>query len=193
MNITDVKLFRTAFQKKEIILDRKQKVIFMGRSNVGKSTFINSLCDRKNLARTSSKPGKTISINYYLINEKFYFVDLPGHGYAKISKRESQRVKMLIYHFFEKIDRVALVIILIDSRRGFMNSDIELLSKIINKNYNILTVLTKSDKISYSHLLNQTTKLQEEFDLYAIPFSIKSAQNKYIILDYIEKALLISA
>ena len=186
-----IELSRTAFKSDEMVKDRKPKVIFMGRSNVGKSTLINALCDRKRMARTSSRPGKTISINYYLINNLFYFVDLPGYGYARVPKKESQRIKQLIFSFFDGVDRVALIVMLIDSRRGFMGSDIEVLSKIINKNYNILTILTKSDKITSSQLINQTKSLRDEFDLVAIPFSIKSSQNKKIILDYIEKALLI--
>lgn len=189
MNITQIELKATAFKPEDMIGDRVPKVVFMGRSNVGKSTLINALCNRKKMARTSSRPGKTISINYYLINKWFYFVDLPGYGYARIDRNETRRVKNLISTFYEKIETVSLVVLLIDSRRGFMNPDIEILEKIINKNYNILTILTKSDKISHSHLINQTKSLKDRFDLYAIPFSIKSKQNKNIILDCIEKAV----
>jgi len=192
MKIKKVTLVKTAFNRAEILSDGRAKIIFMGRSNVGKSSLINTLCNRKHLARTSSRPGKTVSINYFLVNDDFYFVDLPGYGYARISKTESQRVKKLISYFFEQIEGVVLVIILIDSRRGFMDSDIELLSKITQKNYNILTILTKSDKISRSHLKNQTLKYQKEFGLYAIPFSIKSTHYKENILEYIEEALFAS-
>jgi GTP-binding protein len=189
MKIKNVTLYKTVFTQSEIVNDKRPKIVFMGRSNVGKSSLINSLCNRKHLARTSSRPGKTVSINYFLVNEQFYFVDLPGYGYAKISKSESQRVKHLISGFFNHIESGILVIMLIDSRRGFMESDIELLNKIIQKNYKILTILTKGDKISASQLKNQTLKYQKEFDLIAIPFSIKSSHYKENILKYIEKAL----
>jgi GTP-binding protein len=190
MMIKNVDLHKTVFTQSEIIRDRRAKIIFMGRSNVGKSSLINALCNRKHLARTSSRPGKTVSINYFLVNENVYFVDLPGYGYARISKSESQRIKHLISRFFDQVEGVTLVIMLIDSRRGFMNSDIELLDKITQKNYNILTILTKSDKISSSQIINQTRKYQKEFDLAAIPFSIKSPQYKENILQYIEEALI---
>ena len=190
MNIKSVALHKTVFSQSEIVHDGRPKIIFMGRSNVGKSSLINALCNRKHLARTSSRPGKTVSINYFLVNEHFYFVDLPGYGYARISKTESQRVKQLISRFFDQIEAVTLVIMLIDSRRGFMNSDIELLDKITQKNYKILTILTKSDKISSSQIKNQTLKYEKEFDLVAIPFSIKSTHYKENILKYIEEALI---
>ena len=189
MKIKDIRLVKTVFHPKEIIMDDREKIVFMGRSNVGKSSLINALLKRKNLARTSSKPGKTISINYYLINEKAYFVDLPGYGFARISKPDRKRVRVLISKFFDHLEQVELILLLIDARHGFMESDIEILEKIIDKNYKILTVLTKSDKITTSQLKNQIHNLQKQFDLSAIPFSIKSIRDKENILKYIEKAL----
>jgi GTP-binding protein len=190
MKIKDIKLAKTVFDKKDIINDDLTKILFMGRSNVGKSSLINSLLARKKLAKISSKPGKTVSINYYLINNRFYFVDLPGYGFAKISKQENQRVKSLLATFFENVSQVALVLILIDSRRGFMESDIDLLSKIVEKNFNILTILTKSDKISSSQLKSQIKQFQDQFDLLVIPFSIKASHDKEKILKYIEEAII---
>lgn len=189
MRIKEIKLAGTVFNKKDIINDNMEKIIIMGRSNVGKSSLINTLLARKKLARISSKPGKTISINYYLINGKFYFVDLPGYGYAKISKQENKRVKSLLNYFFEKVNRVALVMILIDSRRGFMDSDIDILSMLMNKNFKILTILTKCDKISSSQLKSQLKNYQDQFELVVIPFSIKSSNDKDKILKYIEEAI----
>jgi GTP-binding protein len=183
-------LERTSFSVKELIADERNKIAYIGRSNVGKSSLINKLLNRKNLARTSSKPGKTVSINYYRINEEFYFVDLPGYGYAKIPKKESQRVKDLISVFFANVKNLKLIIILIDSRRGFSDPDIELLSQLVDKNFKILTVLTKSDKISSSELVNQKTSLQNKFGLKAISFSIKSDKNREEILKNINKALM---
>ena len=181
---------RTAFSVKELMAEDSKKIAFIGRTNVGKSSLINKLLNRKKLARTSSKPGKTVSVNYYLINDEFYFVDLPGYGYAKIPKQESQRVKTLISSFFTTVRNLKLIVILIDSRRGFSDLDIDILSQFIDKKIKILTVLTKSDKIGTSELENQKTNLQNKFGLKAISFSIKSNNNREEILNNINKALM---
>lgn len=190
MIIRTSKLAKTSFFTRELIADERSKIAFIGRSNVGKSSLINRLLNRKNLARTSSTPGKTVSINYYLINDEFYFVDLPGYGYAKISKIESRRLKTLIADFFSAVKNLKLIVILIDSRRGFSRPDIEILSQLLEKNFRILTVLTKSDKIGSSNLVNQKNDLQNKFGLKAISFSIKSNNNREEILTNINKALM---
>ena len=192
LKIKDIQLAATVFNVKNLIEDSLGKIVFIGRSNVGKSSFINKMINRKNFAKTSSTPGKTISINYYLINEMCYFVDLPGYGYARISKKERHRVRTLISTFFEKAENVKLVVILIDSRRGFMDSDIEILLKIINKGFRMLTILTKSDKLRNSELVSQKNNLQNQYGLNVIAFSIKSADNekREKILRYINKALM---
>ncbi len=192
LKIRDIQLSATVFTVKNLVEDSLGKIVFIGRSNVGKSSFINKMINRKNFARTSSRPGKTISINYYLINKMCYFVDLPGYGYARISKKESQRVRTLISTFFEKVENVKLVVVLIDSRRGFMDSDKEILSKIINKGFRMLTVLTKSDKLRNSELVIQKKNLQNQYGLNVIAFSIKSTddEKREKILKYINKALM---
>ena len=192
LKIRDIQLSATVFTVKNLVEDSLGKIVFIGRSNVGKSSFINKMINRKNFARTSSRPGKTISINYYLINKMCYFVDLPGYGYARISKKESQRVRTLISTFFEKVENVKLVVVLIDSRRGFMDSDKEILSKIINKGFRMLTVLTKSDKLRNSELVIQKKNLQNQYGLNVIAFSIKSTddEKREKILKYINNALM---
>ncbi|MDQ1350189.1 MAG: GTP-binding protein [Acidobacteriota bacterium] len=177
LKIKEVQLAATVFARSNLIADDLPKIIFIGRSNVGKSSFINKIINRKNFAKTSSTPGKTVSINYYLINREFYFVDLPGYGYARVSKKEAQRVRELIATFFEKVKNARLIMMLIDSRRGFMASDIEILSRILNKEFRMLTVLTKSDKLRNSELVTQKNNLQKEYGLKVITFSIKSKDN----------------
>jgi len=190
MIIQDINLYCTAYCRDQLVKDDRIKILFIGRSNVGKSSFINKIVNRKRLAKTSSRPGKTISINYYLINNEFFFVDLPGYGYAKLSKTETQRVKILMSMFFKQVTNVRLVLLLIDSRRGIMESDKQILKQILHNNYQILTILTKSDKINNSELKNQKINLQEKFGLKTISFSIKSNDNKEDILKLIKKTLL---
>ncbi len=189
MIIKDIKLVKTSFIPKELLKDDIPKIVFMGRSNVGKSSLINKLMKRKRYAKTSSKPGKTISINYYLVNDLFYFVDLPGYGYSKISKIDRQRVNKLINAFFGITTDIKLILILVDSRHGFMKIDIETIAGIIENNFKILTIFTKSDKLSNSVLNNQLKKHQKEFDLKAIPFSVKYENGELGILSHIENAL----
>ena len=206
MKIKDSRLEKTSFTARELIDDKTGKVIFVGRSNVGKSSIINKLLGRKNLARTSSRPGKTVSINYYRVNyvdsvgtmegaggdtgNTCYFVDLPGYGYARIAKTEKQRVKNLITAFFRTVARAKLAVLLIDARRGFMNPDLEVLSQILEKKIKLLTVLTKSDKLRHSELVNQKKNLQNKFGLSVISFTVKSNKHLEEMLKKINTALM---
>jgi GTP-binding protein len=189
MIVNSVKLVGTSFSAKDLLSDNMAKIVFLGRSNVGKSSLLNHLLSRRRIARTSSSPGKTVSVNYYLINNSFYFVDLPGYGYAKISKQEQKRVSHLMEDFFQGAKNIRLVLLLIDSRRGFLESDLAVIDKILEKNFKILTILTKSDKISYSKLIHQLKRFQNNYGLNPIPFSYKSKKGKDEICDYIDKAL----
>jgi len=199
MKIVDCRLEKTSFTDKDLIRDATKKVIFVGRSNVGKSSLINKLLGRKRLARTSVAPGKTVSVNYYRVNavsngnnlkDSFYFVDLPGYGYAKISRQESRRVKNVLSTFFRTVTNARLALLLIDSRRGFMESDLEIIPQILDKKINILTVLTKSDKLSFLKLTDRVIALQNEFGLKVVAFTIKSNENKEELLNLIKKALM---
>ena len=190
LTIKDIQLAATAFSGKQLVSDTMSKIVFIGRSNVGKSSLINKLINRKSFARTSAAPGKTVSINYYLVNGMFYFVDLPGYGYARISKKESQRVRALMAAFFEKVKNVKLVVILIDARRGFMDPDIEILTKILNKGFRMLTVLTKSDKLRNSELISQKNNLQNTFGLKVVTFSTKANEKREDILKHINQAIM---
>ncbi len=190
LKIKQVQLDCTAFLKKQLPKSPLPKIIFMGRSNVGKSSLINKLMNRKRLAKTSSRPGKTLSINYYLVNEQFYLVDLPGYGYAKAPMTEVKRVRRLMTDFFSTVENVKLLVILVDSRRGFMDSDLQILGEILNKGFKMLTVLTKSDKLRNSELSVQKKTLQTEFGLKVATFSVKSEAKKLEILKYINLALM---
>ena len=192
MNIKKSELAGTYFNASQLPSDRQPKVLFFGRSNVGKSSLINALLERR-LARTSSTPGKTLSVNYYRIDctpkGGLLFVDLPGYGFARVSKDEAQRVRRLIADFLARVENVRLALLLVDSRRGFLPPDLDALAQIVEKNFPILTILTKSDKLSFSEQRNLTTKLQKQFGLRAIPFSIQSPAGKNEIWKHINEAI----
>ncbi len=189
MIIKKSELKKTVFLPKEIIIDEIPKFLFLGRSNVGKSTLINKLIRKKKMAKTSSRPGKTVSINYYLINDEFYLVDLPGYGYSKISKSDQSRVNKLMDVFFDKTRNIRLVYSLIDSRHGYLKSDMRALSAILKKKLRILTIFTKSDKLSNSALKNQLNNHQISYGLRVIPFSAKHENSESEVLESIESGL----
>jgi GTP-binding protein len=188
MNIKRSELSGTFFNSGQLPADHRPKILFFGRSNVGKSSLINTLLERR-LAKTSSTPGKTLSINYYLIDGRLLFADMPGYGFAKVSKSESARVRKLIADFLERVENVRLAALLIDCRRGFLPSDLETLAQIVEKKFPVLTILTKSDKISFSEQKNLNAQLKKKFDLQAISFSIKSQAAKNEIWKYIKEAI----
>ena len=128
------------------------QIVLVGKSNVGKSSFINSMLNRKKLARTSSEPGKTRQINFYNIDEKFYFVDLPGYGYSKMSKEEQARVGSFIEEYLSKSDKIALIVFLIDIRHEPSPNDRLMYNYIINTNSPCLVIANKADKIAVTFM-----------------------------------------
>ena len=180
------KYITSVFSTSELPKERLPEVVLCGRSNVGKSSFINSLFNRKNLAKTSSTPGKTRSINYYDIDSKFYMVDLPGYGYAKISQAERKKWGKLVDDFFSNSNHINLTIHIIDSRHEPTELDIKLngMLRLLNLPYIIL--LNKSDKLKqseYSVAVKSVKNLFPEVILYENLFffsSIKGTGNKEI-------------
>ena len=144
------KFIASVFSTAELPKERLPEVVLCGRSNVGKSSFINSLFNRKNLAKTSSTPGKTRSINYYNIDSKFYVVDLPGYGYAKISQSERKKWGNLINDFFSVSKHIQLTIHLIDSRHQPTELDITFNDMLRKLNIPYIVLLNKSDKLKQS-------------------------------------------
>lgn len=131
---------------------RLPEIAFAGRSNVGKSSLINSLLGRKSLARISSTPGKTRQLNYLLINGRFYFVDLPGYGFARVSKAERQQWAALIEAYLSNNRYLRSVVCLIDARHGPMASDLELMDWLASAGASIVVVATKVDKLKQGEL-----------------------------------------
>lgn len=152
----------SAYSVTDLPKERFPEVVLCGRSNVGKSSFINSIFNRKNLAKTSSTPGKTRSINYYNIDSKFYIVDLPGYGYAKISQSERKKWGSLINDFFSNSGQIQLTIHLIDSRHKPTELDIKLNDMLRSLNIPYIVLLNKSDKLKQSEF-SKAKKMAIEF------------------------------
>lgn len=162
--------------------DDLPQIVLVGKSNVGKSSFINTMINRKNLARTSSQPGKTRLINFYKIygcvnddDFPFYFVDLPGYGYSKMSKTQQAEVGKFIEEYLQKSKNISLVIFLIDIRHDPTNNDKLMYDYIIKQNLPCLVVANKADKIAVTKVDNQVKSLQNILnplhDLTFLPFS----------------------
>lgn len=165
MKIKSVDLTISAIRRSQYPEGEKAEYLLIGRSNVGKSSFINTLINRKNYARTSSRPGKTQTINFYNINEEFYLVDAPGYGYAKVSKTKRKKFGLMIEDYIINRKNLRCVFLLIDFRHKPTNDDILMYNFL--KYYKIPTVIvgTKSDKIGITQMQKQRNMIINELDL----------------------------
>lgn len=152
MKVTSAKFVKSAFERSQWVIDGRPEIAFLGRSNVGKSSLINSLLLRKGLARTSNTPGRTQSINFFLINDSFYFSDLPGYGYAKVSKSMRSDWGKMAEEYLSDRRELVLCIQLIDSRHAPTSLDIQLNEWLRFNNKPFIVVATKADKSSRSEL-----------------------------------------
>lgn len=168
----------------------RPEVAFSGKSNVGKSSLINGLMNRKSLARTSSEPGKTQTINFYNVNERLYLVDLPGYGYAKISKSESAKWGPMIERYLHTSKGLKAVFLLIDIRHEPGENDCMMYDWIVHNGFAPIIIATKLDKIKRSQVAKQVklikTKLKVLPDTKVIPFSSVSKQGREEIWAVIE-------
>lgn len=166
------------------------EIAFSGKSNVGKSSLINALMNRKSLARTSAQPGKTQTINFYNINEELYFVDLPGYGYAKVSTAEKQKWGKMIENYLHKSKMLRAVFLLIDIRHEPSANDRDMYEWILYQGYKPIIIATKLDKINRSqvqkHIKMLKTGLQVEKDTVVIPFSAQTKQGREEIYELID-------
>lgn len=178
INTNNADLALTAGHQKQFPRDVRPQVALSGRSNVGKSSLINTLLGRKALARVSSAPGKTITINFYNVDKKLYLVDLPGYGYAKRSMDSKRSWSSLTEDYFVKnpsSDALKLVIQLIDIRTGPTDDDIMMINMMIDNAIPFVVVATKTDKLSKTALENRITELHHEYfegtGIEILPFS----------------------
>lgn len=177
------------------------EIAFIGRSNVGKSSLINSLCNRKNLARISQIPGKTQTINFYKATLKtlepqelknFYLVDLPGYGYAKTSKTNRTVWAKFIDEYFSRSRQLKFICLLVDMRHAPMDSDLQMFQNILEKNLPVLIVATKSDKLSKNERAKNLSVIKKTFnieELPILPYSSKSGEGISDLLETIADSL----
>ena len=148
MKVTQAEIVISAVQQSQYPEDNLPEIVLLGRSNVGKSSFINTLIQRKGLARTSSQPGKTQTMNFYKINDAFYFVDMPGYGYAKVSKKEREKWGVMIEEYLQKRENMVLVLLLVDSRHEPTEDDRLMYDWLTYYSLDPVIIATKADKIS---------------------------------------------
>lgn len=166
INVNNCDIAMTVGNARQFPRDPRPEIALSGRSNVGKSSLINTLLGRKSLARVSSAPGKTITINYYNVDKKLYLVDLPGYGYAKRSKESKKSWSSLTEDYFLKnpsADAIKLVIQLIDIRTGPTDDDILMINWMIDNGIDFVIVTTKTDKLSKSQLAAALSDLEENY------------------------------
>lgn len=177
---------------KDLPRDRLPEVAFAGRSNVGKSSALNKLVNLKKLAKISSTPGKTRMINFFLVNKNLYFVDLPGYGYSRAPKSMQKSWGKLVEDYLKERENLKGTVLLVDSRRGPMEPDLQLLEWLDHYGKNKLIVLTKKDKLSRSAVLENARKTCEVLKLdpgSLVLFSAKTGEGKDKILNWIQHVI----
>ena len=198
MKVKNSEFIISAVKTSQYPSDDLHQIVLVGKSNVGKSSFINTMINRKNLARTSSQPGKTRLINFYKISGEldnqdfpFYFVDLPGYGYSKMSKVQQAEVGKFIEEYLKKSKKISLVVFLIDIRHDPTVNDKIMYDYIINQNLPCIVVANKADKIAITKVDAQVQNLQSLLnplhDLKFLPFSSERKIYKEDVWKQIEK------
>ena len=193
MEFIDIKLLMTAVKPEQYPDDSLPEIALVGRSNVGKSSLINCLANRKNIARTSSTPGKTATINFYEIAGKYRIVDLPGYGYAKVSKQEKEKWGDMIEGYLSERKSLVQVIQLVDARHKPTADDKMMFDWIKSYNYEPLVVATKIDKLKKSQIEGNLTAIYEDLELteesVLIPFSSENRQGREQVIELIDYIL----
>ena len=165
MKILDVKLAISAVRESQFPKDQKNEFLLVGRSNVGKSSFINTIINRKNFARTSVKPGKTQTLNFYLINDFFYLVDAPGYGYAQVSKHLKEKFGLIMEEYLESRKDLKMVFMLIDFRHNPTEDDILMLNYLRHYNIPVTIICTKVDKVKKNSQEKQINLIIKTLDI----------------------------
>ena len=193
LNVNKAEFIKSAASPNQFIRSSTPSVAFAGKSNVGKSSVINRMLNRKNFARVGASPGKTIHVNYFLIDGKVYFVDLPGYGYAKVSQAERDRWGKLMEQFFASEGLIDLGVMIVDARHKPTADDVTMAEWFKNSGCRLVVVANKLDKLKKSEiepnmaLIRQTLELPEEVLL--IPFSAEKGQGRDALMAEIIKEI----
>ncbi len=170
--------------------DKKSEFLLLGRSNVGKSSFINTLIERKNFARTSSKPGKTQTLNFYLVNNNFYLVDVPGYGFASVSKETQKKFGIMIEDYIKTRSNLKHVFLLIDYRHKPTEDDVLMYNFLKYYNLNITVVATKYDKVTKNNRLKQDKLIKDTLKIDDfLPWSTITKKGREDVLNIISNYL----
>ncbi|GEN85533.1 ribosome biogenesis GTP-binding protein YihA/YsxC [Oceanobacillus sojae] len=182
MKVNQAEIVISAVSEKQYPQEQYPEFALAGRSNVGKSSLINRLINRKNLARTSSKPGKTQTLNFYLINESIYFVDVPGYGYAQVSKKERAKWGGMMEEYFKNRETLRAVILITDLRHEPTEDDIQMYDYLKYFGIPVIVIGTKLDKIPktrrYKHIKRSKKVLEMDPEDIFIPFSAETSEGK---------------
>ena len=188
MNFQNVEFMISAASTKDFPATCLPEIAFAGKSNVGKSSVINRLLQRKNFARVGEKPGKTIHVNYFTVDKKCYFVDLPGYGYAKVSQAEKDRWGKLMESYFAA-DRIDLGILIVDARHAPTNNDITMARWFLQSDCPFVVVANKLDKVKKSELAGNLQVIREDLELPencpVIPFSAEKGDGRDTLVKHI--------
>ena len=189
LNVNRGEVIKSAASPAQFIRSSMPSVVFAGKSNVGKSSVINRLLNRKNFARVGASPGKTVHVNYFCIDEKIYFVDLPGYGYAKVSQSERERWGKLMEDFFAQPGLIDLGVMIVDARHKPTADDVTMARWFKSSGCSLVVVANKLDKLKKSEiepnleLIRKTLELPE--DILLIPFSAEKGQGRENLLSQI--------
>ncbi|WP_132995428.1 ribosome biogenesis GTP-binding protein YihA/YsxC [Sporanaerobacter acetigenes] len=189
MKIISSELQAIAGNKSQYPVDNLFEIAFAGKSNVGKSSLINTLVNRNNLARTSGKPGKTQTINFYNINGDFRFVDLPGYGYAKVSKSQREKWAQMIEEYLKFRQNLIEIMLVVDIRHEPGDHDALMYQWIKSYGFNGIVIATKADKISKGQWEKQKTIIQRKLQIENRNFIIPFSAEKRVNLDQVWKAI----
>ena len=192
MQIENVSEPIIAVRRSQYPIDNKNEFLLVGRSNVGKSSFINTLIERKNFARTSSKPGKTQTLNFYKVNDCFYLVDVPGYGYASVSKDTQKKFGLMIEEYLKSRENLKHVFMLIDYRHKPTEDDVLMYEFLKYYNLDITIVATKYDKVSKNSRIKQDKLIKDTLkfdDNEFITFSTVTKKGRSEVLSIIEEKI----
>ncbi len=193
LNVNKAEFVKSAADPKQFIMSPQPVVAFAGKSNVGKSSVINRLLNRKNFARVGAEPGKTIHVNYFHIDGRMYFVDLPGYGYAKVSRSEKERWGKLMEDFFARKDAFDLGVMIVDSRHKPTADDMTMAQWFLSSGRELVVVANKTDKLKKSELVPNMALIRETLELpgetVLIPFSAEKGQGREALMAEICKLL----